>query len=215
MTQTDITMSIFQLRRFEVLSQLNGGQINGREAGEKLGLSRRHIRRLKKRVREKGVQGLTHANRGRKSGRSVVDQTKARIKKLLTSTYRGFGPTLAGEKLAERDRIIVSHEWLRLFMIKQALWTARKRGHRVVHRAWRPRLELAGALEQFDGSYHYWLPGQELCLLLAIDDARGIITQARFAFDEGLDAVFLSQVNDLFAFFFNTTDQRPLLFESD
>ena len=180
-------MTSIQLRRFEVLSQQNSGQINGTEASEKLGLSVRHIRRLKKRVKKKGVQGLLHGNKGKISARKMPATIRRKVRKLLASIYKNFGPTFASEKLAERDRIRVSREWLRSFMIEEKLWTPRQRGAKVVHRSWRPRMELEGAMEQFDGSYHRWIPmlDEELCLLLSIDDARGIITRARFEKNEG------------------------------
>lgn len=53
-------------------------------------------------------------------------------------------------------------------------------------------MDLEGAMEQFDGSYHRWLTllDEELCLLLSIDDATGKITKARFEKNEGVVAVF-------------------------
>jgi hypothetical protein len=47
-------------------------------------------------------------------------------------------------------------------------------------------------MQQFDGSYHYWLEdrARELCLLLSIDDATGRITKAKFDTNEGTIAVF-------------------------
>ena len=187
-----VTMTAIQLQRFEVLSQLTSGTINGTEASEKLGLSVRHVRRLKKKVKRKGARGLIHGNKGAVSSRKMKKKTRNKILKLMRGTYKGFGPTFAAEKLAERDEISVSHEWLRSFMIVQKLWTSSKRGEKATHRAWRPRMDLEGAMEQFDGSYHRWLTllDEELCLLLTIDDATGKIKKARFEKNEGVVAVF-------------------------
>lgn len=187
-----ITMTTIQLQRFEVLSQLTSGTINGTEAGEKLGLSVRHIRRLKKKVKKKGARGLIHGNRGRTSTRKVKKKARDKVLKLMQGTYKDFGPTFAAEKLAERDEVTVSREWLRALMIAEKLWTPKRRGEAATHRAWRPRMDLEGAMEQFDGSYHHWLTllDEELCLLLSIDDATGRIKKARFADNEGVEAVF-------------------------
>lgn len=191
MPDTDITMSTVQLQRFEVLSQLNSEQINGTEASEKLGLSVRHIRRLKKRVKKKGARGLLHGNRGKKSKLKIKKEMCDAIRTLLTTTYKNFGPTLASEQLKKRDAIQVSNEWLRSFMIVEELWTSKKKGEHRTHRSWRPRMDLRGSMEQFDGSYHKWIVGlEELCLLLSIDDATGEITKARFEYNEGIDPVF-------------------------
>jgi hypothetical protein len=53
-------------------------------------------------------------------------------------------------------------------------------------------MDLEGAMEQFDGSYHRWIEGldEELCLLLSIDDATGKITKACFGTNEGVTPVF-------------------------
>lgn len=186
-----ITMTSIQLQRFEVLSHLNSGQINGTHASEKLGLSVRHVRRLKKNVRTHGAQGLLHGNKGMKSPRKMKKKVCTKVLKLMRSTYKDFGPTFASEKLDERDQVSVSREWLRTFMIAEKLWTPKQRGKAGVHRAWRPRMDLEGSMEQFDGSYHRWIMGcDELCLLLSIDDATGKITKARFENNEGVEAVF-------------------------
>lgn len=192
MTTITITMTSIQLQRFEVLTQLNGKHINGTEASEKLGLSIRHIRRLKKKVRKKGAHGLLHGNCGRVSARAVSKNTREKILKLLGTTYKHFGPTFAAEKLFERDKVRVSREWLRSFMIAEKLWTPRTHGDHVIHRSWRPRMDFEGAMEQFDGSYHHWITGldEELCLLLSIDDATGKIKKAQFEKNEGITPVF-------------------------
>ena len=47
-------------------------------------------------------------------------------------------------------------------------------------------------MQQFDGSYEYWFEDRadKCCLLAAIDDATGRITQAQFALHEGVTPVF-------------------------
>ena len=193
MPDTSVTMTTIQLQRFEVLSQLTAGTINGTEAGEKLGLSVRHLRRLKKKVKKKGARGLLHGNKGAASTRKTKKKVRNKILKLLRGAYKDFGPTFAAEKLAERDEVSVSREWLRTFMIAQKIWTPSIRGEKATHRAWRPRMDLEGAMEQFDGSYHRWLTlvNEEFCLLLTIDDATGKIKKARFEKNEGVEAVFI------------------------
>lgn len=83
-------------------------------------------------------------------------------------------------------------------MIAEGLWRKRKQ-KKVDYRSWRPRKEYFGELEQFDGSYHYWLENRycdndgspiELCLLASIDDAKGEITKAEISMNEGVVAVF-------------------------
>ena len=106
---------------------------------------------------------------------------------LLKKTYTGFGPTLAAEKLLERNKIKVSDETLRALMAKNNLWKPKARKKNKEHREWRPRKENYGTMEQYDGSYHRWFEdrAEECYLLLAIDDATGRITKAVFDHHEG------------------------------
>jgi transposase len=192
MPTNTITMSTQNLRRFEVLTELSSGGINGIEASEKLALSTRHIRRLKKKVKTKGVDGLLHGNKGKVSKRAISVDIQEKITKLMLGKYKGFGPTFAAEKLEELDKITVSNEWLRLFLARNGIRVPKTKKNKVIHRSWRPRMELEGSMEQFDGSYHKWIQGldEEFCLLLSIDDATGNLTRATLEFNEGIASVF-------------------------
>jgi hypothetical protein len=185
-------MSTIQLHRYEVLVQLNNEQFNGTVASEKTGLSVRHLRRLKKRVKDKSASALIHGNKGKESPRKVTQEKKDAIITLLRTTYQGYKPTFAAEKLLERDEIHVSHEWLRQLMITEKLWTPKERKAKSLHREWRPRMELEGSMEQYDGSYHKWIAGsdEEFCLLASIDDATGKIIKAVFDHHEGITPTF-------------------------
>jgi len=51
-------------------------ELNGNKAAKLLSLTSRHIRRLKKRVKEKGIKGLIHGNRGKSGNRAIQDEEK-------------------------------------------------------------------------------------------------------------------------------------------
>jgi transposase-like protein len=93
--------------------------------------------------------------------------------KRMRKAYRGFGPTLAAEKLAERDGLVVSRETLRRWMIEEGLHEPRVR--RVEARKWRERRQGCGELVQMDTSIHDWFEGRgETAVLISmIDDATG------------------------------------------
>jgi len=189
---TFITMSAKEIDRFEVINKLIGKQIVASEAGEQLGLSIRQIKRLKKRVNKKGAQGLVHQGRGQTSNRKIKQIIVDKILGLLKKTYTGFGPTLAAEKLLERNKIKISDETLRALMAKNNMWKPKLRKKNKEHREWRPRKENYGAMEQYDGSYHHWFENraEECCLLLSVDDATGKITKAVFDQHEGINPTF-------------------------
>ncbi|MFH1691160.1 MAG: ISNCY family transposase [Candidatus Omnitrophota bacterium] len=87
--------------------------------------------------------------------------------------YKDFGPTLASEKLFERDKIKINDETLRLWFIKSHIGY-RKRKKRP-HRQWRQRKACLGEIVQMDGSHHDWFEGRgEPCVLMGyVDDATG------------------------------------------
>lgn len=185
-------MSGREIDRLSVINRLIGKQIVAREAAEQLRLSVRHVKRLKKRLKKKGARGLVHQGRGRASNRRLSVDLLKKILALVKTTYVGFGPTLAAEKLLERNKIKVSDETLRAIMSKNNLWKPKVRKRNQQHREWRPRKDNYGALVQYDGSYHLWFEDRapECCLLLAVDDATGCITKAWFDYHEGILPTF-------------------------
>lgn len=189
---TLITMSSKEIDRFGVITRLVSKQINGPEAAEQLQLTTRQVRRLKRRFKKHGAVGLIHRGRGGESNRRLKPVFVDKIMVLIKTLYVGFGPTLAAEKLLENHQIKISDEALRAIMAKNNLWKPKSRKKNKEHRAWRPRKENPGSMEQYDGSYHHWFEerADECCLLLAVDDATGQITQAVFDHHEGVLPTF-------------------------
>lgn len=148
-----------------------GGRLRLGQAAGLLGLSVRQVRRLVRRYEAEGDAGLVHRSRGRPSNRRLGPQVQARALARVRECYADFGPTLAAEKLGERDGLVVSRETLRRWLIAAGLH--RPRGRRVRARRWRPRRACVGELVQVDGSHHDWLEGRgpPAVLLTAIDDA--------------------------------------------
>ena len=107
---------------------------------------------------------------------------RARIGRLLREKYPDFGPTLAAEKLAEAQAIVVSRETVRAIQIDLGLARVRRRRAQRVHspRERRPRF---GELIQIDGSPHDWFEGRgpRCTLIVFIDDATSRLTALRFA----------------------------------
>lgn len=192
MHQHTITMTTRELSRYEIIKQLIAQQINGTEAAKQLRLTVRQIRTLKARVKQYGPQGVIHGARGKPSNRALSSQKLKRIRYFIEKFYRDFKPTFASEKLAENHRIQMSSEKLRQLMAEWGYWKPKPRKRNKEFRAWRPRKEMFGDLEQFDGSYHAWLEdrAEKCCLLLSIDDAKGTITKAEFGESESVPEVF-------------------------
>ena len=179
-----IVMSLREVRRLKVVQSAIDGHITQKTAASMVKLSERQVRRLVKVVRERGDRGIIHALRGRLSNRRFSEEIRGKALSLYRERYPDFGPTLATEKLFERDDIKLSDETLRRWLIEAGYW--KKRRKRSVHRQWRQRKECFGEMVQMDGSHHDWLEGRgpKLVLMGYIDDAKNTV-YARFYDYEG------------------------------
>jgi len=167
----DLRMSSKERDRLRVVGQAVSGELPLSEGARLVGLSERQFRRVVGRLRREGDSGLVHRLRGQPSNRRIGEEERARAVEQLRGAYKGFGPTLASEKLGVRDGIVVSRETVRKWQIEEGLRSVRRRG--VTHRRWRPRRSCFGELVQMDTSEHDWLEGRgEECVLIGmIDDA--------------------------------------------
>ena len=186
-----IIMTEKNMFRFEVMNNLIQKKIDIRYAMKTLNLSKRQVKRIRKRIRVEGTEGVIHKGRGQPSNRMMVDTIRTKVEKLLKERYPDFGPTFASEKLRDDHHLILSKETVRKMLVSLDLHKVKHRkGNRQYH-AWRPRKEHYGEMQQFDGSYHHWFEERsgEHCLLASIDDATGRITKAVFAQNEGVHEV--------------------------
>ena len=161
------------LRALHVIHKAIDKVITQKDASETINLSERQIRRKVKRIREEGDKGIIHRSRGALSNRTIPDKIRSKVLTLFKDKYPDFGPTLASEKLFERDKIKVNDETLRLWLIEEAI-PYKKRKKRP-HRQWRERKECYGQMVQMDGSEHDWFEGRgPYCVLMGYtDDATG------------------------------------------
>ena len=175
MAGKDILMATQEeLKALHVICKAIDRVITQREAAGAIDLSERQIRRRIKRIREEGDKGITHRLRGTPSNRAIPAKIRSKALMLFKTKYPDFGPTLASEKLFERDKIKINDETLRLWLIDADI-PYKKRKKRP-HRQWRERKEYYGQMAQMDGSKHDWLEGRSpKCVLMGyIDDATGM-----------------------------------------
>lgn len=181
-------MSRGELRRVGVFARIASGELKLIHAAEMLGRSYRQIKRLWKRFREDGAEGLKHRSAGRESNRRKPKKFRERVLRLIRKKYSGaegerFGPTLAAEHLASDDGVEVNAQTLRRWMLEEGLWSRARQ--RRAHRKRRERKEHFGELVQMDGSPHDWFEGRgpRGCLMNMVDDATGR-TQAQMGKEE-------------------------------
>ena len=179
-----ITMSQKELKRLHIIHKVLDKRLKQIDAAKLLELCAKQISRIAKKVREEGDKGIIHKSRGEPSRNATPNKKKDKIISLYKEKYNDFGPLLASEKLFEIDKIKISDETLRNWLMTEGLWI-KNRKHRK-HRKWRERKHFFGEMEQVDGSHHDWLEGRgpECVLMGHIDDATSNVF-ARFFKYEG------------------------------
>src|SRR4030067_2272658 len=160
-----------ELKRLHIIKKVSEGILKQKDAAEILLISDRQIRRVIKRVREEGDRGVAHRSRGKASNRRLLEKTREKVIRLYRQRDKGFGPTLAAEKLFEIDGIKISDETVGRGLIGAGGWKKVRKSRS--HRQWRERKHYIGEMVQMDGSIHDWLEGrgEELVLMAYIDDA--------------------------------------------
>ena len=166
-----IAMRQEEIRRLHIIQKVVDKKLKQTEAAEKIDLSYRQTKRIVKRVKEEGDQGIVHKSRGQLSKRKIADKIKDKVINLCRGKYKGFGPTLATEKLFEIEKVKISDETLRNWLIGEGLWERKRK--RKKHRKWRERKHCFGEMIQWDGSHHDWFEGRgpKSVLIGQIDDA--------------------------------------------
>jgi transposase len=210
MPERYLLMSAEERDRSHLIRRTIEKDLSQREAAERLGISRRQFKRLVRAWKQYGDVGLVSRQRGRAAHNRLSEAVRLRVERLLRETYPDFGPTLAAEKLAERDGIVVSRETVRRIQTRLKLHRPKKRGEKRVFQL-RDRRPRFGELVQIDGSPHDWFEGRgaRCTLIVFVDDATSRLVALRFAPSECTKA-YLEALRDQVL-----THGRPLAFYSD
>ena len=184
-------MSQKEVQRLEVIQRVRQGGLAQAQAAQLLGLSVRQIKRLCRREREQGAQGLVSRRRGRPSNRRIALDRREHFMAVVREQYADFGPLLAHEYLRQEHGFEWSVETLRGWMTQAGLWQAKRRRAKPVHLP-RERRAALGELVQIDGSHHDWFEGRsaKCCLIAFIDDATGRVLGAQFFEQETTQGYF-------------------------
>jgi hypothetical protein len=173
MQEGQLLMTQADRDRLVTLRKAKKRLITQQQAAEELRLSVRQVKRLILALRKRGDKAVIHGLRGKPSNQRIAQSVEAEAIQILSADlYKGFGPTLASEYLADKHDIEVSKETVRRWMIRAKLWRGKEQKVNAVH-VWRPRRSRFGELVQWDTSEHDWLEGrgEKLYLIAMIDDA--------------------------------------------
>ena len=191
MRRTRALWEVFVLRFEEALERHRKRRLTAEEAGELLGMSGRHFRRLMVRYDEDGLEGLRDQRLGKPSPRRAPEAELARMRRLYQELYGDFTMKHFHEQLQKRHGYKLCYTVTRLALQAAGLAAKTKRGG--PHRKKRERRPLPGMLLFQDGSTHRWIPAldRDLDLIVTLDDATGAIYSAILVAQEGTASSFL------------------------
>lgn len=183
-----IPMSEKDLKRLEVLKEVQIGRCKQAKAGRNLGISPRQVRRLVRRLEKEGPKGIVSKKIGAPGNHRLPPENTAQVVAFCRlPEHSDFGPTLTQEYLLQNGIASVSVSFVRKTMIQEGLWHSKKPRRARVHPL-RQRRAQKGELIQLDGSDHDWFEGRgpRCTLLVFIDDATSETLHLKFVKSENL-----------------------------
>jgi len=191
MRRASALWEVFVLRFEEAKERYRKRRLTAEEAGELLGMSGRHFRRLLVRYEEDGAEGLRDRRLGKLSPRRAPAAELSRMQILYQQHYRDFTVKHFHEQLVKRHGYRLSYTVTRLALQGAGLMARQKR-RGGSHRKKRERRPLPGMLLFQDGSTHRWIGAldHDLDLVVTLDDATGAIYSAFLVEEEGTMSSF-------------------------
>ena len=116
--QSRTRVSGMELRRYRVISDVIDKRLTQAEAASDLGMSVRQLRRILKRVKVSGMDGVVHGLVGKRSNHRTDASVEMRVIELWKTRYRSAGLNFKhfSEKLTEVEGVQISKEKVRTLL---------------------------------------------------------------------------------------------------
>lgn len=185
MSEWELRVSQKDVHRMHVVRLTIEGRETVGRAARVLGISARQMKRLRRRMKQGGIEGLLHANRGKVAWNKTGSEKIKQVLALARGRYQGLNDTHLTEKLKEKEKIGLSRPTVRRILRQAGIAAVRKRGVKR-HYKRRERKAQEGALLLWDGSPHHWFGDQQgqWNLTAVIDDATGALLHGVFTLEE-------------------------------
>ena len=185
MSEWELRVSQKDVHRMHVVRLTMEGRETVGKAAKLLGISARQMKRLRRKVKERGIKGVLHGNRGKAAWNKTVSEKIKQVLELARGRYQGLNDTHLTEKLKEKEKITLGRPTVRRILRQGGIAPVRKRGVKR-HYKRRERKAQEGALLLWDGSPHHWFGDQqgECNLTAVIDDATGALLYGVFTAEE-------------------------------
>lgn len=182
--ETVITREVRQMTRRDIILKAINKQITWIQAADILGISARHMRRLKTRYEKGGYGGLRDYRAGRAYRRRISLETIRELCRLKKEVYPDFSVKHFYEYATQKHKLDLSYNWARIVLEEAGI--VEKSPARGKHRRKRERRPMTGMLIHIDGSTHTWIEGlPQQDLILVLDDADGRALYGQFVPQEG------------------------------
>lgn len=165
-----------ELKRISIIQSVIEKKRTQKEAAIALKISERQVRKIVKRFREEGPDGVKHKNKLHKPVHSFSEEFKNNIIKLkLSEKYKDTNFSHFRDLLSERENINISYSALYNILKNNGINSKKSHRSKKIHRR-RKRKEYEGMLVQTDGTPFDWFnTGKMYSLHGYIDDATGKI----------------------------------------
>jgi hypothetical protein len=179
------------MTRQQVIEKALKGELSWLQAAIILGITRRHLWRLRMKFEQFGILGLRDGRTGRRMPMRIPPGTVEELCRLRREKYPDFSIRHFHQFATEKHGLRVSYTMTRNVLIGRGLATkALARGK---YRRKRERRPMIGMMLHLDGSTHTWIPGlPQRDLIAVLDDADGRLLFARFFEQEGTISTFVA-----------------------
>lgn len=177
------------MTRKDVMVRAIEGKLTWLQAADILGVTPRHMRRLRTIYERTGYDGLADQRGWTPRRKRIPLPTIAALCRLKRTRYPDFSIQHFYEQATEKHGFTLSYTWTRLVL--QAAGLAERAPGRGRYRRRRERRPMVGMLLHLDASTHAWLPHLPMQdLVVMLDDADGRVLYARFVPQEGTASTF-------------------------
>src|SRR5438093_6583384 len=179
-----------EMTKRQVMMKAINGEITWLQAADILGVTARHMRRMRRAVEIQGFGELRDGEGTRAVRRRRIPVATIReLCRLKREVYADFSIQHFYEQATEKHGLALSYTWARIVL--QEAGIVEKAPGRGKYRRQRERRPMVGMLIHLDASTHEWIAGLPMRdLVVALDDADGRILYARFVEQEGTMSTF-------------------------
>jgi len=171
------------MTRVEIIQKALEGRINWVQAAAIMGITSRHLFRLRLLYERFGIPGLRDGRSGRRMPSRILPHVVDEICRLRRERYSEFSVRHFHQFATEKHGLRISYTMLKtILQTRELAPKARGRGK---YRRQRERRPMRGMLIHLDASTHPWIAGTSRDLVVVLDDADGRILYARFWEQEG------------------------------